>query len=47
MIEQSGHGLLDRATEDMIDRVKRFPPFPDDLKMPRMVLRVPVVYDLR
>jgi protein TonB len=47
MVQESGNRLLDRATEKMIERVKRFPPFPDDLDLERMTLRVPLIYDLR
>jgi protein TonB len=31
----------------MIERVKRFPPFPEDMARTEMNLTIPVIYDLR
>ena len=47
MTSPSGSSILDRATQDMIERVKRFPPFPEDMARTEMNLTIPVIYDLR
>ncbi|OSQ30106.1 energy transducer TonB [Thalassospira sp. MCCC 1A03138] len=47
MTSPSGSSILDRATQDMIERVKRFPPFPEDMARTEMTLTIPVIYDLR
>ncbi|MFH1803974.1 MAG: TonB family protein [Pseudomonadota bacterium] len=47
IVDFSGNTILDRATEEMINRVRRFPPFPDTMEKDSITLRVPVVYNLR
>src|SRR5690606_28735419 len=47
MISPSDSSILERATQDMIERVKRFPPFPEDMGREQLTLTIPVIYDLR
>lgn len=47
MVSTSGSKLLDRETERMIERVRQFPPFPDDMLEDSITLTIPVVYNLR
>lgn len=47
MVSASGSKLLDRETERMIERVRQFPPFPDDMLEDSITLTIPVVYNLR
>lgn len=47
MLSSSGSKILDRETERMIERVRQFPPFPDTMTEDKIVLTVPVIYNLR
>lgn len=47
MISSSGSKLLDRETQRMIERVKRFPPFPDTMTEQSITLVIPVIYNIR
>ncbi|WP_336082859.1 energy transducer TonB [Thalassospira sp. CH_XMU1448-2] len=47
MLSSSGSKILDRETERMIERVRQFPPFPDTMTEDKIMLTVPVVYNLR
>ncbi|MEQ8392254.1 MAG: energy transducer TonB, partial [Thalassospira sp.] len=47
MLSSSGSKLLDRETQRMIERVQKFPPFPDTMTEDSITLTIPVVYNLR
>lgn len=47
MTSGSGSRLLDRETQRMIERVKKFPPFPDSMTEDKISLSVPVIYNIR
>lgn len=47
VLSSSGSKLLDRETQRMIERVRQFPPFPDTMTEDKIMLTVPVVYNLR
>jgi protein TonB len=43
----SGHALLDRAAQNTIRRVGRFPPFPAALNRQKLTIEVPLAFRLR
>jgi protein TonB len=43
----SGHALLDRAAQDTVRRVGRFPPFPAALNRQKLTIEVPLAFRLR
>jgi protein TonB len=47
MVRSSGSSILDRATERLIKRVHKFPPFPKEMIEQQVVWTVPVAYQLR
>ena len=47
MISSSGSSILDRETERLIERVRKFPPFPDEMTEEQVIWTVPVNYQLR
>ena len=46
MVSSSGSSILDRETERLIERVRKFPPFPDEMTEQQVVWTVPVAYQL-
>lgn len=45
--KSSGHKLLDRAAEAMIERAKPLPPMPENIHRPKLEIVVPVRFDIR
>ncbi|KJE37195.1 energy transducer TonB [Thalassospira sp. HJ] len=46
MVTSSGSSILDRETERLIERVRKFPPFPDEMTEQQVTWTVPVAYQL-
>lgn len=46
MVSSSGSSILDRETERLIERVRKFPPFPDQMTEQQVIWTVPVSYQL-
>lgn len=46
MVSSSGSSILDRETERLIERVRKFPPFPDEMTEQQVTWVVPVSYQL-
>ncbi|NIY77837.1 energy transducer TonB [Thalassospira sp. HF15] len=47
MVSSSGSSILDRETKRLIKRVRKFPPFPDEMTGQQVIWTVPVAYQLR